>query len=101
MDFFLPCYHFIYNLALLGSRSAQIDTGGFYTLVSHEVSKQGYVVELFKEVFGKAMTEGMWINYVTLQSVLVRKVFQLHGKSTGTDALAISVEKDVTTRYAP
>ena len=55
--FYLPSYHFIDNLLLLGTATTQIDTGSFYTFMPHQISKQGYVIELIQKILCKAVTE--------------------------------------------
>lgn len=31
--------------------------------MSHQVCQKRYVIEFFKEIFGKPMPEGVWIDY--------------------------------------
>ena len=45
--------------------------------MSHEVGKEGDVVETVKEVLGETVTEGVWINHITVKSVVFGKVLQL------------------------
>ena len=72
MDFYcLPRHHFIYYLPLLGSRAAQVDACCLDALMPHQVGKQGNVIELIKEVLGKAMTERMWIDHFTIQPIQI------------------------------
>ena len=73
----LPRYHRINDFLLLHAAPSKIDAGCFDAFVSHEVGKQCQVVELFQEVLGIAMTEGMRIDNFLVQSVLHGVVLQL------------------------
>ena len=48
----------------------------------HEVGKEGDVVEAVKEVLGETVTERVWINHITVKTVLFGKVLQLDGYAT-------------------
>ena len=65
----LPSYYLIYNLLLFGTTTTQIDTGSFYAFMSHEVSKQRYVIELLQKILGKPMTERVRINDFLIHTV--------------------------------
>ena len=54
----------------------------------HEVSKESDVVEAVKEVFGEAVTERVWINHITVKTVLFGKVLQLDSYATSGKAVA-------------
>ena len=58
----LPVYDFINDSSLFGRGFAEIDAGGFYTFMSHKVSKESDVVAALQEALCKAMAEGMWVN---------------------------------------
>ena len=74
MDFFLPCNYLIHYLTLFGSGATKIDACCLDALMSHKVSEKSQVVELVKEVLGKAMTKGMRINHFTIKTILVCKM---------------------------
>lgn len=59
----LPSDNLIYNFLLLQATSSQIDTCCLYAFVSHEVGKQGYIVELLQEILGIAMAERVRVNH--------------------------------------
>ena len=48
----LPSDNLIYDFLLLQATSSQIDTCCLYAFVSHQVGKQGYIVELLQEILG-------------------------------------------------
>lgn len=54
---FLPSYHFIDNLLLLVTTTAQIDSSGFYAFMPHQISKQGYIIEFIQKILCETMTE--------------------------------------------
>lgn len=54
----------------------------------HEVGKEGNVVETVKEVLGEAVTERVWINHITVKTVLFGKVLQLDGYATSGKTVA-------------
>ena len=56
--------------------------------MSHEVGKEGDVVETVKEVLGETVTEGVWINHITVKTVLFGKVLQLDGYATSGKAVS-------------
>lgn len=56
--------------------------------MSHEVGKEGDVVETVKEVLGETVTEGVWINHITVKTVLFGKVLQLDSYATSGKAVA-------------
>ena len=45
--------------------------------MSHEVGKQGYVVELLQEILGIAMAERVRVNHFFVQAILYGIVLQL------------------------
>ena len=59
----LPSDNLIYNFLLLQATSSQIDTCSLYAFMSHEVGKQGYVVELLQEILGIAMAERVRVHH--------------------------------------
>ena len=73
----LPSNDLIYDFLLLHAASSQIDTSCFYAFVSHEVGKQGDVVELLQEILGIAMAERVGVNHFFVQAILHRIVLQL------------------------
>lgn len=56
--------------------------------MSHEVGKEGDVVEAVKEVLGETVTERVWINHITVKTVFFGKVLQLDGYATSGKAVA-------------
>ena len=95
--FYLPSYHSIYNLLLFGAATTQIDTGSFYAFMSHEVSKQSYVIEFLQKILGKPMAERVGINDFFIQSVFHSIVLQLLGDTSCSDTRSETIEKKVTT----
>ena len=93
----LPSYYLIYNLLLFGTTTTQIDTGSFYAFMSHEVSKQRYVIELLQKILGKPMTERVRINDFLIHTVFCGIVLQLLGDTSCSDTLSETIEKKVTT----
>ena len=87
----------IYNLLLFGAATAQIDTGGFYAFMSHEVGKQRYIIEFLQKILGKPMTERVRINDFLIQSVFHSIVLQLLGNTSCSDTLSKTIEEKVTT----
>ena len=59
----LPSDNLIYDFLLLHAASSQINTCCLYAFMSHEVGKQGYIVELLQEILGIAMAERVRVNY--------------------------------------
>ncbi len=57
----LPVYDFINDSSLFGRGFAEIDAGGFYTFMSHKVSKESDVVAALQEALCEAVTEGVWV----------------------------------------
>ena len=49
----LPSDNLVHNFLLFGGRHPQIDTGGFYAFMPHQIGQQSYVVVFFNEIFGK------------------------------------------------
>ena len=63
--------------------------------MSHEVGKEGDVVETVKEVLGETVTEGVWINHITVKTVLFGKVLQLDGYATSGKAVAWTIGEQI------
>ena len=59
---YLPCYYLIDNLLLFGTATTQINASSFYAFMSHEVSKQRYIIEYLQKILGEPMTERVRIN---------------------------------------
>ena len=95
--FYLPSYHFIDNLLLLGTAATQIDTGSFYTFMPHQISKQGYVIELIQKILCKAVTERVRVNHFFIQTIFYSIVFQLLSNSPSRNTLAKAIKKKVAT----
>lgn len=73
----LPSHNSIHERLLFAGSSAQIDTGGFYAFVSHQVCKQRNVILTFQEVLGVTMSERVRIDNLLIKAIFVRIVFQL------------------------
>ena len=73
----LPSDNLVNYFLLFQAASSQIDTCSFNAFVSHEVSEQGYVVELLQEILGIAMAERVRVNHFLVQAILHRMVLQL------------------------
>ena len=63
--------------------------------MSHEVGKEGDVVETVKEVLGETVTEGVWINHITVKTILFGKVLQLDGYATSGKAIARTIGEQI------
>ena len=46
----LPRYYLVHNFLLFGGGHPQIDAGGLYALVTHQIRQQSYVVVFFNEI---------------------------------------------------
>lgn len=84
----LPSNYLVHYLLLFACCASQIDACCFDALMPHEVGKEGDVVEAVKEVLGEAVTERVWINHITVKTVLFGKVLQLDGYATSGKAVA-------------
>ena len=51
----LPCHDFIHDLPLFGGGTTQIDARCLDAFMSHQVGKQGDVIELVEELLGETM----------------------------------------------
>ena len=65
----LQVYDFINDSSLFGRGFAEIDAGGFYTFMSHKVSKESDVVAALQEALCKAVTEGVWVYYHRVNAI--------------------------------
>ena len=54
----------------------------------HEICKKSYVIEAFKEVLGKTMTERMRIYHVLVHSIFLRKMLQSLSDATCCNAFS-------------
>ena len=84
----LPNDNLVYDFLLFACCASQINACCFDALMSHEVGKEGDVVETVKEVLGETVTEGVWINHITVKTVLFGKVLQLDSYATSGKAVA-------------
>ena len=66
----------------------------------HEVGKQGDVVELIQEVFGKAVAERVRIYHLAVDAVAIGKVLQLNRDATGGKSVACAVGEQIARRQA-
>ena len=73
----LPRHNGIDNCLLFAGGTAQIDTGGFDTFMSHKVGKQGDIVAVFKKIFGVPMPKGVRVDNMLVQTIFPGKCFQL------------------------
>ena len=96
--FDLPIYNLIHDCPLLGGSASQIDAGGLYTFMSHQIGKQCNIIEAVEKILCKAMPKRVRINDFPFQTVLVGKVFQLLGNTARGYALAEAIEKYISTR---
>ena len=94
--FYLPSYHFIDNLLLLGTATTQIDTGSFYTFMPHQISKQGYVIELIQKILCKAVTERVRVNHFLIQAIFCSIIFQLLSNTSGSDTFTETIKEKIT-----
>ena len=86
--FLLPIYDIIDDSSLLGRGFAEINAGGFDTFVSHKVGEECDVIAALQETLCEAVTEGVWINHITVKTVLFGKVLQLDSYATSGKAVA-------------
>ena len=84
----LPSNYLVHYLLLFACCTTQIDACCFDALMPHEVSKESDVVEAVKEVFGEAVTDRVWINHISVKTVLFGKVLQLDSYATSGKAVA-------------
>ena len=80
--------------------AAQVDARRFDALMSHEVGKERYVVELLQKVLGESMPERVRVNDRRIQLVLDGEFLKLRGDAPRRDAFAASVDEDETRRLA-
>lgn len=59
----LPSDNLVNYFLLLHAASSQINTCCLYAFMSHEIGKQGYVIEFLQEILGIAMAERVRVNY--------------------------------------
>lgn len=59
----LPSDNLVNYFLLLHAASSQINTCCLYAFMSHEVGKQGNVIEFLQEILGIAMAERVRVNY--------------------------------------
>ena len=59
----LPSDNLIYDFLLLHAASSQINTCCLYAFMSHEVGKQGNVIEFLQEILGIAMAEWVRVHH--------------------------------------
>ena len=59
----LPSDNFVNYFLLLHAASSQINTCCLYAFMSHEVGKQGNVIEFLQEILGIAMAERVRVNH--------------------------------------
>ena len=81
---------------MLCAGAAKVDARCFDALVSHEVGKERYVVELLQKIFGESMPERVRVNDRWVQLVLDGKFLQLRGNATRRNTFAASVDEDET-----
>lgn len=96
--FDLPGYNLIHDCPLFGGRASQIDAGGLYTFVPHQIGKQCNIIKAVKKILCKTMPKRVRINDFPFQTVLVGKMFQLLGNTACGYALAEAIEKYISAR---
>ena len=70
----LPGDDFIHYLLLFQSAFPEVNPGGFYAFVSHQVCKEGYIIVFIKKIFGKTVSERMGIYDLGIESIFDRIV---------------------------
>ena len=96
--FYLPSYHFINNFLLLSTAAPQIDTGCFYTFVSHQIGKQGNIIKPVQKVLGKPVTERVRIDHFFVHTVFPCIIFQLLGDTSCGETLSVLVKENIAAR---
>ena len=91
----LPSDDAIDDGLLFAGSAAQVDAGGFYTLVSHKVCEEGYVVEFLEEVLGVSVTERVRVNNFGVKTILLGIFLQLLGNTACRDAFAEAVQEQI------
>ena len=81
---------------MLGAGAAQVDASRFDALVSHEVGKERYVVELLQKVLGETMPERVRVNNRRIQLVFDGEFLQLGGNAPRRNAFAAAVDEEET-----
>lgn len=70
----LPVYDIINDGTLFSRGLAQVDTGGLYAFVTHEVRKECNVIAPLKKTLCKAMSEGMRVDDGRVDVVAYRQL---------------------------
>ena len=91
----LPGYDLVDQLLLFRRGAAEIDSGGFDALVSHQICEECDVVAFLKEVFRKTVTERVWVYHFCIQTVFVGEVFKLKSYTSFRDDSSIAVLEDI------
>lgn len=73
----LPIYNFVDDGLLFAGGAAQVDAGGFYAFVTHQVGEQRNVVKSVEEVLGISVAERVWVNHLGVESKLHGILLQL------------------------
>lgn len=92
----LPCDEPVDQLLLLLRGPGEIDAGGFYAFVAHQIRQEGDIVKTFQKIFGKAVAERMGIDHRRIQPVDSCGVFQLGPYAAGSDGKTVLIEKERT-----
>ena len=50
-------YNCIYDFTLFCSCFSEVDAGGFYAFMPHEISQERYIITAIKEALGESVTE--------------------------------------------
>ena len=94
-SFSLPGDNFVDDGLLFAGGAAQIDAGGFYAFVAHQVSEQRNVVKSVEEILGVSVTERVWINHLGVESKLHGILLQLLRDAARGYPFTEAVEKQV------
>lgn len=80
---------------LLKAGLSEVDAGGLYAFVTHQVGEQGDIVVLLQEILGETVTERVGIDHIRVYPVLGGEGFQLMGHPARGDTLSETVHEEV------
>ena len=89
----LPSDNLVHNFLLFGGRHPQIDTGGLYALVTHQIRQQSYVVVFFDEIFGKPVPKRVRMHHCQRNAIYFCITFQSLGNTLTRNLFTPPVQK--------
>ncbi len=89
----LPCDNFVHYFLLLRCGHSQIDTGGFYAFMPHQIGQQSYVVVFFNEIFGKPVPKRVRMHNCQRNAIYFCITLQSLGNTLTRNLLTSPVQK--------